>query len=249
MTTYKLPSTKSRIRLILASRRGVAAFIVMLLFCVSLWAGRDAAAQTAVDGTSSSSPETKEKTLRAISAATFRADPAQKALGDYYLSISRPNLAATTYAGGSGQLDLAAMRAYYQAGDPAEAASLYQKGNSESEILLIKTLLSQDKVGEGCGLITKAGESARSLQPACDALTDGVITRPEAYELIKLDVILPAAKALRSQPTKTARDWQTLISISLREGKGSEASRLADEASQAFPYDAALTKLQQELQQ
>ncbi len=248
MTTFKLPSRTSRSKQAKASRRGVIAAIVVLFLCVSLWAGRDAAAQSAVDNTVNSAPETKEKTLRAISAATFRADAVQRALGDYYMSISQPKLAATTYAGGSRQLDQAAMGAYYRAGDLSASAKLYQKTNADSEKLYIKTLLSQDRVGEGCELIAKAGESAGYLQPACDALKDGTVTRLEAYELIALDIPLPAEKTLRAQSAKTAGDWQTLVALRLRAGEGSEAARLANEAAQAFPYDAALAKLQQQLQ-
>lgn len=249
MTTFKLPSRTSQTKQAIAPRRAAIAAIVVLLLCVSLWAGRDAAAQVAVSNTVNLKPEAKEKTLRAISAATFRADTAQRALGDYYLSISQPQLAAATFAGGSGALGLEAMKAYYRAGDLVAAAKLYQKSSAESENTYIKTLLSQDKVGEGCELISKVGESSKTLQSACDILKDGVVTRVEAYDLIALDIPLPAEKTLGAQSMKTAGDWQTLISLRLRAGEGSEARRLANEAVLAFPYDTALTKLQQQLRQ
>lgn len=227
---------------------------VILVCLLSYMFGRDSAADQMVKQSANMPPQQRERYLLNLSAASFRADSAQKALAEFYLIQENYAKAAQAYHDGSTNLRDEAALNYTEAGEYDKAIIIYKnlsknQTNPEFSYLLAKSYINNGQTKFGCELKNKLeeGEWVTKIKDLCDLADKQNLSRKDIYELNKLGMDSLVEKELSQAKQKTADDWLLLARIYQKRGELDRSREIIVTALKQLPYDTRLQTAQKAL--
>lgn len=228
---------------------------VILVCLLSYMFGRDSAADQMAKQSTNMSPQQRERYLLDLSTASLRANSAQKALAEFYLTQENYAKAAQAYHDGSASLRDEAALNYAEAGKYDKAIIIYKnlsknQTNPEFSYLLARSYINNNQAKLGCELRNKLeeGEWATKLKSLCDFVDKQSLNRKDIYELNNLGADTLVEQYLSKSEQKTAEDWLILARIYQKRGDLARAHETIRTALEQLPYDVKLQKAQKAIQ-